>query len=154
MFPHHGEDGAQQRPAEDLRGLVAREAVAKLRHVAVAQPPARQGELCCNNTPQTGESHVSGRQLPGVVGFVSGRVVTGDPLAPLGGRLQLPVVDLVEEHLGELHDGLALFRGKVAELVLDKVVDPLFGEADSVKPREQGLDLRGHRDLLGPVVFK
>lgn len=43
LFPHHGEDRAQQSPAEDLRGLVAGEAVAKLRHVAVAQPPVSQG---------------------------------------------------------------------------------------------------------------
>lgn len=46
LFPHHGEDRAQQSPAEDLRGLVAGEAVAELRHVAVAQPPAAQGWFC------------------------------------------------------------------------------------------------------------
>lgn len=40
LFPHHGEHRAQQRPAEDLRRLVARQTVAELRHVAVAQPPA------------------------------------------------------------------------------------------------------------------
>lgn len=43
LFPHHGKDGAQQSPPEDLRGLVAGQAVAKLRHVAVAQPPADTG---------------------------------------------------------------------------------------------------------------
>lgn len=43
LFPHHGEDRTQQSPAEDLRGLVAGEAVAKLGHVAVAQPPAAHG---------------------------------------------------------------------------------------------------------------
>lgn len=66
--------------------------------------------------------------LPGVVGFVSGCIVVGDPLASLGGRLQLPVVDLVEEHLGQLHDGLTLLRWQVAEFVLDEIVHPLFGK--------------------------
>lgn len=67
-------------------------------------------------------------QLPGVVGFVSSCVIIGHPLAPLGGRLQLPVVDLVEKHLGQLHDGLTFFRWQVAEFVLDKIVNPLFGK--------------------------
>lgn len=40
----------------------------------------------------------------------------------------------------------------MAEFVLDKVVHPLFGEADSVNTGEQGRDLRSHRDLLGQVV--
>lgn len=43
LLPHHGEDGAQQGPAEDLRGLVAGQAVAELGHVAVAQPPEAEG---------------------------------------------------------------------------------------------------------------
>lgn len=90
----------------------------------------------------------AGAFLPGVVGFVSGRIIAGDPLAPLGGRLQLPVVDLVEKHLGELCDGLTFFRGKVAELVLDEVVHPLCGDADVVKTREQRFDLRGDHHLL------
>lgn len=68
----------------------------------------------------------SERVPPGVVGFVSRHVVSGDPLPPLRGRLQLPVVDLVEEHLGQLHDGLTLLGRQVAELVLDKIVHPLF----------------------------
>lgn len=38
LLPHHSEHGAQQRPAEDLRGLVAGQAVAELRHIAVAEP--------------------------------------------------------------------------------------------------------------------
>lgn len=47
LLPHDGEDRAQQRPPEDLRGLVARQAVAELRHVAVAEPPAGgRGERC------------------------------------------------------------------------------------------------------------
>lgn len=40
LFPHNGEDRTQQSAAEDLRGLVAWETVAKLRYVTVAQPPA------------------------------------------------------------------------------------------------------------------
>lgn len=40
LFPHNGEDRTQQSPAKDLRGLIARETVTKLRHVTVAQPPA------------------------------------------------------------------------------------------------------------------
>ena len=99
--------------------------------------------------------HAGGRLLPGVVGFVSGRVVAGDPLAPLGGRLQLPVVDLVEKHLGELCDGLTFFRGQVAEFVLDKVVDSLFGGTGPVSTQEQGVD---HHGLLtshmGASYFK
>lgn len=100
---------------------------------------------------QAGQIPVSGRPLPGVVGFVSGRVVAGDPLAPLGGRLQLPVVDLVEEHLGELRDGLTFFRRQVAEFVLDKVVHALFGETDGVTAREQGFDPRGKKKNGGSV---
>ncbi len=38
LFPHHSEHRAQQRPAEDLSGLVPGQAVAELRHVAVAEP--------------------------------------------------------------------------------------------------------------------
>lgn len=68
----------------------------------------------------------SERVPPGVVGFVSRHVIGGNPLPPLRGRLQLPVVDLVEEHLGQLHDGLTLLGRQVAELVLDKIVHPLF----------------------------
>lgn len=83
---------------------------------------------------------MEGGRLPGVVGFVPGRVVAGDPLSPLGRRLQLPVVDLVEEHLGELRDGLTFLRGQVAEFVLDKVVHALFGETGSVNPRGERLN--------------
>ncbi len=67
-------------------------------------------------------------RLPGVVGFVSSYIIVGNPLAPLRGRLQLPVVDLVEKHLRQLHNGLTFLRGQVAEFVLDKIVHPLFGE--------------------------
>ena len=63
--------------------------------------------------------------VPGVVGFVSSSVLTGPPLPSLGRRLQLPVVDLVQEHLGQLHDGLPLLGGQVAELVLHKAVHAL-----------------------------
>lgn len=45
LLPHDGEHRAQQRPSEDLRGLVPRQAVAELRHVAVAEPPAAQERL-------------------------------------------------------------------------------------------------------------
>lgn len=50
LLPHDGEHRAQQRPSEDLRGLVPRQAVAELRHVAVAEPPAAQGRLGRKNT--------------------------------------------------------------------------------------------------------
>lgn len=40
LLPHDGEDRTQQSAAKDLRGLIAWETVAKLRHVTVAQPPA------------------------------------------------------------------------------------------------------------------
>ena len=72
--------------------------------------------------------YLAGHLLPGVVGFVSSCIIIGNPLAPLGGRLQLPVVDLVEKHLGQLHDGLTFLRRQVAEFVLDKIVHPLFGK--------------------------
>lgn len=75
--------------------------------------------------------------LPGVVGFVSSRIIIGNPLASLGGRLQLPVVDLVEEHLSQLHDGLTLLRWQVAEFVLDKIVHPLFGKDKKKKKKEK-----------------
>lgn len=39
LLPHHSEHRTQQRPAEDLSGLVPGQAVAELRHIAVAQPP-------------------------------------------------------------------------------------------------------------------
>ena len=68
------------------------------------------------------------RQLPGVVDLVAGRIISGRPLSPLGGGLQLPVVDLVQEHLGQLHDGLALPGGEVTELILHKVVHSLWRE--------------------------
>lgn len=66
--------------------------------------------------------------LPRVVGFVSRCIIIGNPLAPLGGRLQLPIVDLVEKHLGQLHDGLTFLGRQMAEFVLDKIVHPLFGK--------------------------
>lgn len=69
---------------------------------------------------------LTGHLLPGVVGFVSSCIVVGNPLAPLGGRLQLPVVDLVEKHLGQLHNGLTFLRWQVAKFVLNKIVHPLF----------------------------
>jgi len=66
--------------------------------------------------------------LPGVVGFVSSGILIRNPLASLRGRFKLPVVDLVEKHLGQFHDGLTFLNGQVAEFVLDKVVHPLFAE--------------------------
>ena len=66
--------------------------------------------------------------LPGVVDFVSGCVISGHPLASLGRRLQLPVVDLVEKHLSKLYDCLTFLGWQVAEFVLDKIVHPLFGK--------------------------
>lgn len=50
LLPHDGEDRAQQRPPEDLRGLVARQAVAELRHVAVAEPPAGGSRERCGQS--------------------------------------------------------------------------------------------------------
>lgn len=75
--------------------------------------------------------------LPGVVGFVSSCIIIENPLASLGGRLQLPVVDLVEEHLGQLHDGLTFLRWQVAEFVLDKIVHSLFGK-EKINKWERG----------------
>lgn len=65
------------------------------------------------------------QKTPGVVNLVASRVVNRDPLPSLRWCLQLPEVDLVEEHLGQFHDGLSLFRREVTELVLDKVIHSL-----------------------------
>ena len=65
--------------------------------------------------------------VPCVVHFVGGAVVFLRALPVLRGRLQLPVVEAQEEHLGELKHGLPLLGGQVAELVLDKVQHPLCG---------------------------
>lgn len=62
---------------------------------------------------------------PGVVDFVVSRIINRDPLPSLRWRLQLPEINLVEEHLGQFHNGLSLFRWEVTELVLNKVVHPL-----------------------------
>lgn len=132
LLPHDGEHRAQQRPSEDLCGLVPRQAVAELRHVAVAEPPAAQERLGSNTAGRCKKTNTRTGRVPGVVGFVSSYVIVGNPLAPLGGRLQLPVVDLVQEHLGQLHDGLTLLRRQVAEFVLDKIVHPLFGRGKTL----------------------
>lgn len=42
LLPHHSEHRTQQRPAEDLSGLVPRQTVAELRHIAVAKPSIAQ----------------------------------------------------------------------------------------------------------------
>lgn len=48
LFPHHSEHWTQQCPAEDLSGLVPGQAVAELRHIAVAEPSTAQEQLCLN----------------------------------------------------------------------------------------------------------
>lgn len=70
--------------------------------------------------------HQCATDRPGVVDLVAGRIISRRPLSPLGRGLQLPVVDLVQEHLGQLNDGLPLTRGQMAELVLHKVIHPLW----------------------------
>lgn len=42
LLPHHSEHRTQQRPAEDLSGLVPGQTVAELRHIAVAEPSIAQ----------------------------------------------------------------------------------------------------------------
>lgn len=42
LFPHHSEHRTQQRPSKDLSGLVPGQAVAELRHIAVAEPSIAQ----------------------------------------------------------------------------------------------------------------
>lgn len=131
LLPHHSEHRAQQRPAEYLGGLVPGQTVAELRHIAVAEPSMvrtiTQVKHCAREQVWRMQIGHLAALLPGVVGLVSSCIIVGNPLAPLGGRLQLPVVDLVEEHLGQLHYGLTLLRRQVAEFVLDKVVHTLFG---------------------------
>lgn len=113
LLPHHGEHRAQQRPAEDLRGLVAGQAVAELRHIAIAEPSANRTKhsFCFKiNKIKKLKSRLQERSvLPRVVGFVPSCVIIGHPLASLRGRFQLPVVDLVQKHLSQLHDGLTFF---------------------------------------------
>lgn len=131
LFPHHSEDRTQKRPPKDLSGLVAGQAVTELRNIAVAEPSetsiSHNYLTACNCTGagKAGTRYLS-TLLPSVVDFVSSCVVIGHPLASLRGRFQLPVVDLVEKHLSQLHNGLAFFRWQVAEFVLDKIVHPLF----------------------------
>lgn len=131
LFPHHSEDRTQKRPPKDLSGLVAGQAVTELRNIAVAEPSGTSIShnyltACnCTGAGKAGTRYLS-TLLPSVVDFVSSCVVIGHPLASLRGRFQLPVVDLVEKHLSQLHNGLPFFRWQVAEFVLDKIVHPLF----------------------------
>lgn len=67
---------------------------------------------------------------PGVVHFVSGAVVFLGALAILRWRLQLPVVEAQEEHLRQLKHGLPLLWCKVAELILNKIQNPLWNKRD------------------------
>lgn len=158
-----GEDGLEEAAPEDVSGLVAGEAVAALRHVAVAQPPGGDRRASASllgwlHEPSLGSrdprgswptlfgSTTSGFQLweswgeaedarcppsacphpsPGVVDLVGGHVVVLRALPELGRRLQLPVVEAEQEHLGELVHGLPLLGGQVAELVLHEVQDSL-----------------------------
>lgn len=102
LAPRDGEDGLEQAAPKDVRGLVARQAVVALRHVAVAQP-AR------------------------VVHLVGRAVVLLRALPVLRGRLQLPVVEAQQEHLGQLEHGLALLGRQVAEFILHEVQHALWG---------------------------
>ena len=53
---------------------------------------------------------------------------------PGGGRLQFPVVETVQEHLGQVVHGLPVLLGQVAKLVQDKVGDT-FGDAGLLEGR-------------------
>lgn len=70
---------------------------------------------------------------PGVVHFVGRPVVLLGALAVLSGRLQLPVVEAQEEHLGQLKHGLPLLWCQVAELVLNKIQHSLWRKGRSVQ---------------------
>ena len=56
-----------------------------------------------------------------VVHFVRGDLVPGELLLPGSGSLELPVVEAVEEHLGQVVHHLPLLRGEMVELVQHEV---------------------------------
>uniref|UniRef100_A0A6B0V7V5 Putative secreted protein n=1 Tax=Ixodes ricinus TaxID=34613 RepID=A0A6B0V7V5_IXORI len=103
LATHRLEHRPEQRPPEDHGGLRVRQAVAERRHVAEAQPP-------------------------GVVDLVSGGVLVGGvlPLLLPGRRgFQLPVVEAVKKHLGQVVHGLPLLLRQVPKLVHHEVGDRL-----------------------------
>ena len=57
----------------------------------------------------------------GVVHFVGGNLISGQLLLPSRGSLELPVVEAVEEHLGQVVHHLPLLGGEVVELVQHEV---------------------------------
>ena len=56
-----------------------------------------------------------------VVHFVGGDLVPGELVLPGSGSLELPVVEAVEEHLGQVVHHLPLLRGEMVELVQHEV---------------------------------
>ena len=63
--------------------------------------------------------------LPCVVLFVSRNIVVGRSQSSLRRGLQMPIVDTVEEHFGQLHYCLPFFGWQVTKLVLYKVIHTL-----------------------------
>ena len=61
----------------------------------------------------------------GVVHFIRRDFISGQLLLPGCGSLELPVVEAVEEHLGQVVHHLPLLRGEVVELVQHEVGHPL-----------------------------
>lgn len=139
--PGDGEDGAEQAPPEDVRGLVAGEAVAALGHVAVTEPPAERGGGEAVRAGAAGPARVSPGGgwpgLPGVIDLVGSHVLGLRPLPELGRGLQLPVVEAEQEHLRELEHGLPLPGGQVTELVLHEVQHTLSGGGRGGKTGEE-----------------
>ena len=67
------------------------------------------------------KAHTRRPHVPGVVDLVDGDVVGVGVLQTGRGRLQLPVVQAVQEHLGQVVHRLPLLLGQVTELVQHKV---------------------------------
>lgn len=112
------EDGLEHRSAEDEGGVVVRQRVAESRHVAEHQPAS-------------------------VVYLVSGRLVGVDRRATSARCLEVPVVQAVEKHLGEIVHRLPFPLRQVTELVENEVRDCL-GNARTLEWRltERTLDRR------------
>ena len=61
------------------------------------------------------------KKVPGVVDLVVLDVRVAEARGAAGGRLQLPVVEAVQEHLGQVVHGLPLLLPQAVELVHHKV---------------------------------
>ena len=94
---------SQQCPSEDNSGIIVSQRVTKCGNVTIAKPPC-------------------------VIDLVS-RDVVGAHLTFSGGRrLQLPMIQAMQKHLGQVVHGLPISRGQLGEFVEDEVGDP-FGDA-------------------------